>query len=894
MSSVNVTIPAQTGSADGKPISINKDNVKFTDKNTGETLTLKDDVEINVPSNAINKGTYTATIVANDTTKNVTGETTATFNIVAADISSATFANEASIDGKQMTYTGEQITFTAEELGALKDTSGKVIDPSEYSITFGTNVNAVDGSDSEGVIIVKGKGSFEGSEKRIYFDITPASLDTVNTKANEFVERIDTQDYSDYADAMGVVVKAKNSDGKTFTLKEGTDYTVKYNCTNNNVKGQVTADITIISDNFKGGELSYQVSSEITARAIKDENIKFRKSSYTYTGKPITPEFDVVIDGKIINPDLYTATVTNNLNAGTATVTVTGKDTDKYSDKVNAKSTFTITPESTSNLEGTIASQEYTGYSLEPNVDQMEITLNGEDIDISKDFTITYGENVNIGEGTVTLTPKNGNFTGSKTFTFQITGEMLTEGGSFDYYNADGIEISAADKNFTYDGTAHSFAKTVFTYGNTSKKLVEGTDYEIVYVDNVYGKKINNAQTGVVLAVAKGKYGGNYTDNTLGTGTKNGIYTDAEGNKIANVIAVDTFAINQLTVSKSNVAVANATYAGGLPVKPVVSIIVNGKTLVEGQDYELDLSANKDLTQTTTSNELKVTINPKNGYKGTGLTFNWGIDKFNLANADVSVDGETLSVKCGRVDVESSEYTVTKDGSKLTISAVEGSKNYTGSKTIDIEVEDEKPAAPVIQSVNVNGNNATVVLAGESDGATGYDYVISKDRDCITSKDYDKVNKNVLTTDTTFTYTQQGVYYAYCHAWKRVDGEKVFSDWSAAYPFVVSSITPEQPSITKVEKSSNGKHLRITWTKSANATGYDVVMGTKLQKVNGEYRPVEYGKAVKKVTNGNTVSVIFYNIPKGTYYVGLHAYNRSSESGVKVFSQWSNSKKVTF
>ena len=67
-------------------------------------------------------------------------------------------------------------------------------------------------------------------------------------------------------------------------------------------------------------------------------------------------------------------------------------------------------------------------------------------------------------------------------------------------------------------------------------------------------------------------------------------------------------------------------------------------------------------------------------------------------------------------------------------------------------------------------------------------------------KDYDKVNKNILGIETTFTYTQQGVYYAYCHAWKRVDGEKVFSDWSAAYPFVVSSITPEQPSITKVAK----------------------------------------------------------------------------------------------
>ena len=39
-----------------------------------------------------------------------------------------------------------------------------------------------------------------------------------------------------------------------------------------------------------------------------------------------------------------------------------------------------------------------------------------------------------------------------------------------------------------------------------------------------------------------------------------------------------------------------------------------------------------------------------------------GIDKFNLANADVTADENTVTVKCGRVDVETSEYTVTREG----------------------------------------------------------------------------------------------------------------------------------------------------------------------------------------------------------------------------------------
>ncbi|MCG4587212.1 hypothetical protein L0P56_17175, partial [Anaerosalibacter bizertensis] len=116
------------------------------------------------------------------------------------------------------------------------------------------------------------------------------------------------------------------------------------------------------------------------------------------------------------------------------------------------------------------------------------------------------------------------------------------------------------------------------------------------------------------------------------------------------------------------------------------------------------------------------------------LKFKWGIDKFNLANADVTVDGDKVTVKCGRVDVETSEYTVEKKDGKVTVTAKKDSKNYTGSKTVDAATQDQKPAAPMISSVKVVGNKATAILSGDSEGAAGYDYVISTDRDCITNK----------------------------------------------------------------------------------------------------------------------------------------------------------------
>ena len=308
---------------------------------------------------------------------------------------------------------------------------------------------------------------------------------------------------------------------------------------------------------------------------------------------------------------------------------------------------------------------------------------------------------------------------------------------------------------------------------------------------------------------------------------------------------------------------------------------------------------------TTVGNIYGIKVTGINGYEGSevvsaysikdGFTeLAWGVDKKNLKDCNVTVKDGVVSVVNGYIPVASTEYTSKNNGDgTYTVTAVSTSKNYTGSITVtaDGKAADEKPDAPMISSVKVVGNKATVILSGESEGASGYDYVISTDRDCITNKDYTSVNKNQVKTNTTFEYVGQNTYYAYCHAWKRDEnGKKVFSDWSNAYPFVVSAITPSQPVITSVKVK--GSTVTVTYTKASNADGYDVVLGTSTKKVNGETRPVEYGKLVKKNIKGNVVTATFKNVKKGTYYAGLHAFNRTSEDGKKVFSQWSNVKKV--
>ena len=902
---------------DKKPYTIT--GVRYFDKATGEELTIASS-EINIDTTSIT-GTGTFTLKVSPASKNFVDETTATVRVTDSSLNGATFANDYATAAEE--YTGEQIVKDISKLGAVYLADGTKLNSANYRIEFGKNIDA-----GKGVIRIVGQNSYANSVAEVYFPINKAAVTKDTITYNEVVEKKDTATPSAYKDAIGLVVKAKNAKGKEFTLVEGTDYTVKYEFvkpdgttkgtgdfgdkvkTTITVKGNsnYTADTNNLTTT---NESKVIVSPEITKKMIKDADIRLKQTSYTYTGAGITPKYDVVVDGRILDPtkDYEVVSVSKNVNVGTATLEIKGKLGSNYSDsdKATAKATFSIVAADASKLTGVIASQPYTGYAIDPVASQIDLTLDGGKINVNDNFTLSYGENINIGEGTVTLTPKNGNFTGTKTITFKISGKMLS-GGALSFYDADGLidkkmnTITGKDytgKEITAGKTVFNTAATTLNNGALTDKLKEGTDYEIKYVDNVYGKAIKvtsggittTEQYGAVLVIAKGNYAGNYTGATV----TDGIYTDAAGNKITNVIYAKQFKINPKAVVKTNVSIKNGTYAAGLLVKPEVVITVDGRTLVEGTDYDLNLSNNKDLVNATTKKSLTVTVEPKNGYRGTNLVFDWGIDKFNLSNADVSVKDGNVTVKCGSITVPSADYTVTKDAAadKVTVTAAKDSKNYTGSKTVSADVAPaEKPDAPMISNVKVVGNKATVILSGEASDAAGYDYVIATDRDCITNKAYDGVSKNQATTSTSFKYVQQGTYYAYCHAWKRDEnGKKVFSDWSNAYPFVVSAITPDAPVIIDVKV--NRTTIKVTYKAAANATGYDVVLGTSSKKDNGETRPYNYGAHKKLNLKEGTVTATFKNVPKGTWVVGMHAFNRTSEDGKKVFSPWSNLKKAT-
>ena len=552
-----------------------------------------------------------------------------------------------------------------------------------------------------------------------------------------------------------------------------------------------------------------------------------------------------------------------------------------------------------SNLTVSVDDQSYTGHQIRPTASDITVKLGAKAIDVSQ-FTISYPDskdaNKEVGTGTLTLAPKasNKNFTGSKEVSFKIVGQKIIwsndVANAFKVYDANGKEVNVANQSFIYDGKAHTFASATFNYSYTDPithktvKLEEGKDFEIKYFHNVTGNANHEAY---IAVVGKGNYAGN-------NDTTNQVFEDENGQKV-NAITYKKFTITPVQLSDQNVTVSNGTYAEGMAVKPVVKVSYgrDALTLEEGKDYKLvGVGA---YTEPTTTKKYTVSVEGINGYTGTTSSVNWGIDKKDLADCDItaaknSKGSVSVVVMNGNVKVPTEKYVVTEnaDGT-VTVTPAKDSKYYTGSKTITVSgAEDQKPGTPMISSVKVTGNKATVILSDEAEGASGYDYVISTSKDPSDKDARIDVVKNQVQTTANFKYVPQGTYYAYCHAWTRDEnGKKVFGEWSNSYAFSVTAITPDTPEILSVK--TKGSTITVTYKESANSTGYDVVLGKGSKKEHGETRPYQYGKYKKLNVKPGVCKAVFKNVPAGTYYAGVHSWNRTaSENDNKVFSKWSN------
>ena len=228
----------------------------------------------------------------------------------------------------------------------------------------------------------------------------------------------------------------RNAEGTILT--PGTDYAVSYE--DNTDVGTATATITGVGDSYYG---TVTQTFAISPASISSATIS-SIAAQTYTGSALTPSPTLTFNSKTLTPGTdYTLSYSNNTDAGTATVTVTGKG--NFSDSSTASATFVIGPAALSGAGiSSIATQTYTGSALTP---APMVSFGGKTLISGTDYTVAYGNNTYPGTATVTVAGKR-NFTGAKAATFAIVSAY----SNFPDVKSDVAKNGFANVWYVYDG----------------------------------------------------------------------------------------------------------------------------------------------------------------------------------------------------------------------------------------------------------------------------------------------------------------------------------------------------------------------------------------------------------------------------------------------------------
>lgn len=544
-------------------------------------------------------------------------------------------------------YTGSQI----KPVPKIKNGTTTLKNRTDFTLTYQNNVNK-----GTAKVYIKGKGNYSGSCS-LTFSITARPVSTLKIT-------VPSVTYNGKAQKPAVTVKYNN-----YKFKNGTDYTLSYK--NNTKIG--TATVTVKGKGKLSGTRS--VTFKINAKPIKNAVITYN-NSLTYNGSTLSPAVTVKYGNATLKKNTdYTVAYSNNVNAGTGTITITGKGI--YGGSV--KKTFTIKKLgiSATAVSGT-GNKVYTGSVIKP---VPAVKVGGRTLKNGTDFTVSYKNNTEPGTATLSVTGK-GNYSGSVSKTFKITARAIND-----------VEVTVPDTVFT---GVQVRPDVVVSYGNY--QFINNSDYTLSFKDNV------NIGTASVVVTGKNHLSGSRTV---------------------------TFPIEKADISSTEIAVKNATFTGSA-VKSAVDVRLGNVTLKEGTHYTLSYKNN------VNAGTAQVTVSGKGSLEG-AVTKNFTISKADIANAksslSLSTDGKGYTVTIiydGVLLTQDKDYKVAVTESATGVSAViTGIGNYGGTATISgisNELEAFENAVVTIGKVTYNGTAqlpSVTVKIGSVTLKSGTDYILS-------------------------------------------------------------------------------------------------------------------------------------------------------------------------
>lgn len=430
-----------------------------------------------------------------------------------------------------------------------------------------------------------------------------------------------------------LVIKDITNPDLPVTLTEGTDYVLAYS--NNTKPGKAT--ITIVGINGYDGNttVNYTINKLNLADALPvKENIKVGKSAiiipnitdtYTYNGKQYKPEEGQIIFWKYAEGSYtikaylnkgtdYTVSYGKNVNAGTGTITITGKG--NYTGKITRE--FTINK---MNFEGSYAdlsidiSMEKSfaykkGKEVKPVPTVVLKNKGAKDIKLKadKDFTVKYPDaDYTDGTSKKLVITGIGNFDGTISRTFDIA------------------KMNIADKRLVTIDTTSATAKEILNKTHTGKDvIIASTDLK---------KIIKSAESGEPLRIGEltdNDYVVSYSNNVKAGTAKviiSGIgqyYGTKTINMTISKVNVDQAYRDNMTITlDGTVITSESSYVvpyTGYAHKPRVKIYDYNVTpyhiLEEGVDYTVSYANNVN-AGTTKKPYATATISFKGNYAAT-------------------------------------------------------------------------------------------------------------------------------------------------------------------------------------------------------------------------------------------------------------------------------------
>ena len=452
----------------------------------------------------------------------------------------------------------------------------------------------------------------------------------------------------------------------------------------------------------------------------------------SYTGYEIRPSVKVRIGSTLLTENIdYTLKFENNVNIGTAYVTVTGYG--KYAGTGSKSTSFRIVAPNVSNATiTTIPDQYYTGYAICP---ALTVYVNNIVLREGVDYTASYYNNVNIGTATVNINGI-GSYSGMRTATFRITGPNL--------YNA--TIASIPDQLYTGSDIRPTVTVTV-----NNITLQPNTDYYVSYSNN------RNMGTATVTVTGRGNYSGSKTANF-------------------RIIGKD---LSNATVN----SIGTQRYTGD-EIRPDVTVKLGSITLQQNADYKLTYSDN------IRPGKASILISGMGAYNGS-KTLYFKIAQASLSSASVKIADQTyngeektpsVTVKLdGETLREDEDYEVEylnneKPGKATAV--ITGIGDYSGTKKGYFVIKPQKMKLLSVKATTYKGTKAVKLSWKKDSNVKGYEVHYSKKK----SSGYKSAGTLSKNSNVTCIHKRRpaGTYYYKVRSYILVDGKKCYSAFSGS------------------------------------------------------------------------------------------------------------------